>query len=157
MPSSYPSLLTCHRIFGSQIMAIKGSHKQWKITHAIICNLVSLTFMSNIKAILKFYVRQMWQGTQQATTNHSLPMNERKKRLVEERLTVGEKEKQLSLCWQSHCMQACILDQVNQIPEQIANMETIWSNNSLGRKDSISILTLPRIIWIQIKAVSWET
>ena len=35
--------------------------------------------MSNIKAILKFYVRQMWQGTQQATKNHSLPTTERKK------------------------------------------------------------------------------
>ena len=56
-----------------------GSHKQWKITHAIICDLVWLTFMSNIKAILKFYVRQMWQGTQQATKNHSLPTTERKK------------------------------------------------------------------------------
>ena len=78
-PCSYPSLLTCHRIFGSQIMAIKGSHKQWKITHAIICDLVSLTFMSNIKAILKFYVRQMWQGMQQATTNHFLPTTTRKK------------------------------------------------------------------------------
>ena len=97
--------------------------------------------------------------TRHATSNYkSFSSNDhKKKRLVEERLTVGEKEKQLSLCWQSHCMQACILDQVNQIPEQIANMETIWSNNSLGRKDSISILTLPRIIGIQIKAVSWET
>ena len=42
-------------------------------------------------------------------------------------------------------MQACILDQVNQIPEQIANMETIWSNNSLGGKDSILILILHRV------------
>ena len=35
--------------------------------------------MPNIKAILKFYVRQMWQGTQQATKNHFLPTTERKK------------------------------------------------------------------------------
>ena len=85
--------------------------------------------------------------TRHATSNYkSFSSNERKKkRLVEERLTVGEKEKQLSLCWQSHCMQACILDQVNQIPEQIANIETIWSNNSLGGKDPASILILHRV------------
>ena len=58
---------------------IKRNHKQCKITHAIICDLVWLAFMSNIKAILKFYVRQMWQGMQQATTNYYLPTTERKK------------------------------------------------------------------------------
>ena len=85
--------------------------------------------------------------TRHATSNYKSfsSNNHKKKRLVEERLTVVEKEKKLSLCWQSHCMQACILDQVNQIPEQIANMETIWSNNSLGGKDSILILILHRV------------
>ena len=74
----------CH-ILNPKLTSPKGSKKQEHETHQWFMPEATpplrqpTSNLSNIKAILKFYVRQMWQGTQQATKNHFLPTTERKK------------------------------------------------------------------------------